>query len=117
MNDYLVQEFKLLILNGYYNSQTVHSEIFSDKEPNIPVIIGHLAIANSYINAAKAVYVCNNDELTRQEFDEFFIQFGEFSGEVMESIRTNHSPQWSDIEFRRLEEAYEPVASLLGVIR
>lgn len=116
MDQQLVQDFKLLILSGYYNARSAHSAIFPDKGPNEnSVIIGYLAIANSYINAARAVYICN-EALSRQEFDEFFHAFSTFSDEVMSNISTNHSHQWSDIEFDRLEEAYRPVASLLGVV-
>lgn len=118
MDKYLKQEFKLLILNGYYNAQTAHSAIFKDDgsyQPDNPVIIGYLAIANSYINAAKAVYICNT-ELSRQEFDDFFSEFSAFSDEVMSNIRTDHSHQWSNIHFTRFDESYQPVASLLGII-
>lgn len=117
MNSTLVQEFKLLILDGYYSAETVHSVLFSDnKIINNSVVIGYLAIANSYINAAKSVYICN-EELSRQEFDEFFNEFRAFSNEVMENIRTNHSHQWSDIHFQRFKDSYEPVASFLGVVK
>lgn len=113
MDERLLEEFKNLIMSGYYNAEEAHSEIFSD-EPRTSVIVGHLAIANSFINAAHAVYICNND-LQRLEFDKFFFQFSVFSKEVMTNIRTKHSHQWSDIEFNSFVDKFQDVASLLGV--
>lgn len=114
MNEYLLQEFKVLILDGYYNAKHAHSVIFSEKSDN-SVAIGHLAIANSYINSARAIYVCNAEQLSRSEFDDFFHDFNAFSDEVMTNIRSNHSHQWSDIHFNMLEQKFNAVASLLGV--
>ncbi len=116
MDENLLHEFKLLILGGYYNAQSAHDAIFDERKPmEKSVVFGYLAIANSYINSAKAVYICR-EELNRQEFDEFFNKFRTYSDEVMSSISTNHSPQWSNIEFTSLNEAYEPVVSLLGIV-
>ena len=114
MDEDLKQEFKRLILHAFYHAQYAHNEIFSDRQNN-PIIMGDISIATSYVNAARAVYICN-EVLSRQEFDDFFNQHQFFAEEVMENIRTNHSHQWSDIHFNRLKEAYAPVASLLGVV-
>jgi len=117
MDQYLHQEFKNLILNGYYNSEAAHSAIFhEDGSKENSIIIGYLAIANSYINAARSVYICN-EELCRPEFNDFFNEFHFLSDEVMNNISTGHSHQWSDIHFQRFKESYELVASLLGVVK
>ena len=115
MDENLVEEFKMLILGGYFNAKEAHDAIFDESKPmEKSVVIGYLAISNSYTNAAKAVYICR-EELSHYEFDEFFNKFRTFSDEVMRNIRTNHSHQWSNIEFNALSDAYEPVASLLGI--
>ena len=113
MNQDVLQEFRTQILDGYHNAKQAHSEIFSGRK-NCSVIIGHLSIASSHINAARAIYVCN-EVLTHYEFDPFFHAFSTFSDEVMTNIRTDHSHQWSDIEFQRFHDSYQDVASLLGV--
>ncbi|HWQ89716.1 MAG TPA: hypothetical protein VN374_07070 [Desulfitobacteriaceae bacterium] len=122
MDQLFKQEFVNLILNGYHNAQSAHSTIFNIEGPKENyVITAYLAIANSHINAAKAVYICNM-ELSRKEYDEFFSEFKSFSDEVMANISTievkgnigkDYRHQWSDIHFPKLKEAYEPVASLL----
>lgn len=115
MDENLIQEFKMLILGGYFNAKEAHDAIFDERKPiEISVVIGYLAISNSYINAARAVYICR-EELNRYELDEFFNKFRTFSDEVMTNIRTNHSHQWSSIEFEAFKESYDPVASLLRV--
>ena len=114
MFDYLKQEIKIMILNGYYNARYAYSEINSKRQDN-SIIIGHLSIANSHINSARSVYVCNNNEFVRPEFDDFFHEFSAFSDEVLTNIRTDHSHQWSDIHYNRLEEKYQIIAPLLGI--
>ncbi|AET69178.1 hypothetical protein Desor_3710 [Desulfosporosinus orientis DSM 765] len=117
MDQQLLEEFKTLILNGYYNAKSAHSAIFSDKvQLDNSIIIGYLAIANSYVNSAKSVYICKN-ELSRQEFDDFFNEFKMFSNEVMDNISNNNGHQQSNLHFQRLTEVFQLVASLLGVFK
>jgi uncharacterized protein involved in tolerance to divalent cations len=114
MEENLIQDLKVLILNGFINAQHAHELIFSDS-PNVAVIVGHLSIASSYINSAKSIYICNKDVLERQELEDFFHLSSVFIDEAMDNIRTNHSHQWSDIQFNRLKDSYRDVSRLLGI--
>lgn len=113
MPDNLEQDFKVMIINGFKNANYAYEEIFSDRK-NESITIGHLSIANSYISSAQAVYICNSI-LCHPNIDEFFDRFSILSDEVMDNIRTNHSHQWSSIQFRKFEDSYENLASHIGI--
>lgn len=115
MDKYFNQTLKVMILDGFNYASHAHSEIFSGKEREA-VIVGYVSLASSFIQSAKAMYACNYAAAGRDEFDEFFHEFGVFANEVMTNIRTDHSHQWSDIQFGRLKEKYKEVALLLGIV-
>ncbi|AGN89358.1 hypothetical protein ABNC92_20850 [Paenibacillus larvae] len=114
MDSELEQIFKVQIIYAYDNAKHAHNEVFSDREDK-HVIIGHLSIASSYINSAKSIYACNLDRLGRPEFDDFFHCFNTFIKEAMNCIRTDHSHQWTSIEYERMKEEFKGVALLLGI--
>lgn len=114
MNQFLLDHFKTQLLKSYDNAEYAHEEILKD-DPDNTVIVGHLSIASSYAGSAKSIYVCNQDELDRYEFDSYFNKFDIFVKEVMTNIRTDHNHQWSDIEFRELKSHYREVAGLFNI--
>jgi len=109
------QKISIPIAKAFANAQYAHDEIFKTN-PRESVIVGHLSIASSYMNSARAIYSCNLDTFEQDEIDNFFSQFDVFIKEVMTNIRTDHSHQWSNIEFEKLSEEYEVIKELLGLV-
>jgi hypothetical protein len=115
----LKQEFGNLLKNGFHDAELTHSAIFNENGPKEnSVITGYLSIANSYINAAKAVYICNAD-LAKPEISDFFAEFDSFSDEVMANISSivplgniavvpKH--QWTDKHFPKLKKVFQTIA-------
>jgi len=115
----LKQEFGKLLKNGFHDAELTHSAIFNENGPKEnSVITGYLSIANSYINAAKAVYICNA-ELAKPEVSELFAEFDAFSDEVMANISSivplgniavEPRHQWTNNHFPKLKAVYEKIA-------
>lgn len=109
------QMISIPIAKAFTNAKHAHDEIFKEN-PREHVITGHLSIACSYLNSARSIYVCNLDTFERSDIDNFFHQFDVFIKEVMTNIRTDHSHQWSNIEFENLSEKYEVIKDLFNLV-
>lgn len=94
-----------LLCTGMFHAITAHKEVFKD-EPYIPIVLGYLNSATSYFTAAESLYYSCNDIKEDNSLPEVFHCFKVFEEELLENIRTNHSHQWTDIEFQRLREAF-----------
>ncbi|KRL40755.1 hypothetical protein [Liquorilactobacillus nagelii] len=55
-----------------------------------------------------------HETLDRYEFDDLMPQVTTFCDEILENLATNHSQQWSDIEYKRLVQTVYPVQQLLN---
>ena len=91
MDDYL-GSLKSLITRGMFRAITAHKEIFRDN-PNISIALAYLNSATSYFASAEALYYSNHC-------------FSVFEKEFLDNVRTNHSYQWTDIEFQRLRDSF-----------
>lgn len=110
-----------LILKGFISAMHSHKELFKsvfrdDDVQKLSIALAHLNEAQTYFTAAETLLV-NNVELfgTRSEFDEFFHRFSVYNNEVLTNARTDHSHQWSDIEFRNFVKSFQTVAELLHI--
>lgn len=71
--------------------------------------ISSVAFSNSSLSkcmAAQAIYYANYEELVHPEFEELFHLFQTVNAEILTNFSTDHSHQWSDVEFSRLEVAF-----------
>ncbi len=89
-----------------FYSKKVDEEIIKDNYKET-AIIGYLNYASSFIASAKPLYYSNFDLLAHDDIEDFFGQFDVFATEVIENISEDHSHQWSDIEFSKLEKCFE----------
>lgn len=102
----LIGKFKTLIRRGMIYAQYAHDNIFNGETENI-VALHYLNVATSKFSAAEALYYSHYEDLQREEAEELFRLFDVFMSEVLRNVRTNHSHQWSDIEFIRLKECFD----------
>ena len=86
-------------------SKKAYKEI-AKENPKETAIVGYLNYASSLIASAKSLYYSNFDVLAHDDIEDFFGQFDIFANEVLENISSDHSHQWSYIEFNTLEEKF-----------
>lgn len=105
MDDVYKREALILaIRRGYDHSCEAHKLIFKE-DVEISIALAYLNSAISSMNSAMAIYTCIDFKL--REFEDIFHKFKVFSDEFLDSCATNHSRQWTDIEFTQFKEAYE----------
>lgn len=110
-----------LVLNGFISAMHSHKELFKSVFKNDDN--QKLTVALTYLNEAHTYYVnaetllADNVEIfdIRSEFEELFHRFSVYNKEVLTNARTDHSHQWSDIEFRAFVESFKVVSDLLNL--
>lgn len=100
---YLIEVLKRFVREAVLYSIRAHKQIFDHE--NIPAAVAYLQRASAKMAAAESLYYARHEELERGEAEEIFTLFDEFSDELIEDFATNHSQQWTDIQFNRLIEA------------
>ena len=58
----------------------------------------------SHLSCIKSVYTCNYDEIANDVVESLINQFTVFTEELLTSYCTNHSHQWTDLEFSTLKD-------------
>lgn len=108
-----------LVYDGFVAAYHSHEMLFKDyteREKFIPITLGYLTEAHSYFVNAKTLYESKPEIYGEyEEISSVLHQFFVFNDELMTNIRTNHSHQWSDIEFRALANAFKDVSGLLSI--
>lgn len=102
----LIENFKSLMRNAMIYAQHSHDYIFDDSVDN-SVAVSYLNIAASKFTAAEALYYSQLNILQRGEAEEIFRLFDVYMRELLNNHRTDHSHQWTDIEFNRLKESFD----------
>ncbi|MDN6733897.1 MAG: hypothetical protein L0L58_10360 [Tetragenococcus koreensis] len=113
---------KSLFISGFFHSVNSHELLFKsiDSENRKTE---QLIAATTHLSEAHAIYTQINIFLTenidilgeREELNENIQLFDVYNKEVLKNIASNHSHQWSDIEFRYFVESFKPVAELLEI--
>lgn len=105
-----MKAFLSLMHGAHFDAKDAHKYSFDHEEGGQKESkSAALAYANSCTAkycAAKALYYACLDELEHQEISELFHRFDVFTSEVRRDYATNHSRQWVDIEFEKLEEIF-----------
>ena len=104
-----IENFKNLVQNAMFYAQKAHDFVFDDSCENYVAGL-YLNIAATKFSSAEAMYYSRIDILERAEAEEIFRLFDVFMNEFLTNIRTDHSHQWTDIEFERLKEAFDSSA-------
>lgn len=108
----LIETLKRFVRDAVLYSKRAHSCVFAEKE-NIPAAIAYLQRASSKMSAAEALYWSQYEILARQEAEDIFQKFDEFADELVEDFATNHSQQWTDIQFNELMDKVDDSAFAL----
>jgi hypothetical protein len=112
----LQEALKSLFISAMISSKHCQEALFSKDGHKLPDVT--LALLNdsvSSVNTMHAIYITFFDELQHQEFDEFFVLFDTYKCEILNNFRTNHSHQWSSIQYVKMFDWARELGSLLGV--
>ena len=105
----LIENFKSLMQRAMMYAQYSHDFIFDSSVDN-SVAIAYLNVAVAKFAASEALYYSHLDILERGEAENIFSIFDTYMHEMLTNHRTEHSHQWTDIEFNRLKEAFDSSA-------
>lgn len=100
----LINSLGSLAVSAMDYAKKAHDSVFKDRDIGA---IAYLSLAGSKIAIFQAIYISNHDVLERFEIDKFLHQYEVFAEEMAKNYATDHSQQWTDIEFNRLKEAFE----------
>ena len=101
-----IEHLTKLVRYGMMYAQHAHDYIF-DEEVDNSIAVSHLNIAVAKFAAAESLYYSRIEVLENMETEEIFRLFDVFVHELLTNISTNHSHQWTDIEFRRLKSTFD----------
>lgn len=109
----LIDSFKKLIQYAMRYAKYAHDFIFDEKTDNM-VAVSYLNIAAAKFAAAESLYYARFEILQRDEAEDIFHLFEVFMSELLTNVKTDHSHQWTDIEYERLNECFENSAFAFG---
>ena len=120
-----LQQFKKVISNlyfsGFKNAYKAHETIFSidfdeTESRNQELISCSLAfLTQAYTNFQNIRILTLLEDEDSDEFEHCYNEFITFNNEMMNNVKTNHSHQWTDIEFREVANAFKVVKDLLNI--
>lgn len=96
----LIEIFKKLVRSSFHDACYAHDCIF-DEKCSVEIALAYLNKAISTHCCCDSLYYSQYDQLCRNEYEKTF------ANEFLTNVRTNHSHQWTDIEFDRLKEIYD----------
>lgn len=104
-------------ISAHYSHNTLFENIFSENSTQkVPVALAYLTEAHTYFANAE-IYLFENSSVLgeRAEFDDLIHRFSVFNKELLNNACTDHSHQWTDIEFRNFVNSFKEVTSLLSI--
>ena len=102
----LRDNFKKLMRRGMLYAKYAHDSIFDEKE-NTMIALSYLNVAVSNFSAAESLYYSCISTLEQQDADNIFHMFDIFMHEFLNNVRTDHSHQWTSIEYENLKTAFD----------
>ena len=100
---YLIETLKRYIRISFLDAKRAHDAVFEAHKKDLAGV-AYLQLASSQMAVAEAIYHSHYDILARQEAEDIFNQFGTFADELITDFATEHSHQWTDIEYLRLKD-------------
>lgn len=95
----LIAKIKELFTSIAFDTYRVNDYLF--KNNNHIAAMFYLNLANTNAGIIKSIYYCNYEYLVDNDIEELLHQFDVFVNEVTNNFSTNHSHQWSNIEYER----------------
>ena len=104
-----IKYLKQTISHALSISTQGHEILFKDSHNKQNELIASTYInkALSLISTAKAIYISNIEELEKPEIEDIFNSFDTFESEFLTNLSTDHSHQWTDIEFLKFKDSVE----------
>ena len=101
-----IEFIKRTIREALETSKTCNEILFKDSfnKTNELVAATYLNKAISLISSVKSIYYSNLAELENNEVEGILFQFDTYSSEFLNNLSTDHSHQWTDIEFEKFKE-------------
>lgn len=102
-----IEFLKTNISKAYSSANIAHEVLFKDTHDRDNEIIASILLSEaiSIISSCKAVYFSNFELLQNATVENIFSKFDTYSNEFLRNVSTNHSHQWTDIEFINFKEA------------
>lgn len=105
----LIETFKKFITSAMFYAERSHEAIFKENV-KVSAALAYLNASISRFSSAEALYYAQYDILAHGEAERIFHQFKVYSNEFLTNVVTDHSHQWTDIEFNKLKDIFESSA-------
>ena len=106
MDDFeLIDIFKNQVRLSFIDARNAHDSIF-DENCSVEVALAYLNKAIAEHCCCESLYYSRYEQLARGEYEDYSHQFEVFAEELLTNVKTNHSHQWTDIEFEKLKDIY-----------
>lgn len=101
-----IEFIKRTISEALETSITCNEILFEDSTNKTNELIAstYLNKAISLISSVKSIYYSNIAELENSQVEDILFQFNTYSSEFLKNLSTDHSHQWTDIEFEKFKE-------------
>lgn len=103
----LIDKINQLAKSCFYKCQKVNTVLFDDN--NETGAMWYLNLAISDMSVLKSICYSNWSSIENDDLDDLFQQFDVFVNELTNNFVTDHSHQWSSIEYERLVELFRDV--------
>lgn len=101
----LSEALRHMVHSAYFDSKKAHDLIFTYNKDKQIAALAYLNKAAARMSAAESLYYSHYDILCHNDIEGVFNAFDIFSNELIENYSTDHSHQWTDIEFLKFQEA------------
>ncbi len=102
---FLAKKLKSFIQSGMSYATLSHDLILNAPEKT-NLSLSYLNAAISRFSSAEAFYYAQYDSLQDDCADKLFFLFDKFANELFNNVASNHSHQWTDIEYECLNDLY-----------
>ena len=102
----LIEIFKNYVRSSFYDARYAHDCIF-DENCSVEIALAYLNKAIAEHCCCDSLYYAQYENLGRGEYEDYSHQFEVFTDELLNNVRTNHSHQWTNLEFEKLKEIYD----------
>lgn len=102
---FVSRQFKL----AYIEAKNAHEILFRDSYDfeNQTKALASIQVALTYVSTIKGICYSDPESLLTDDVEYLIHLFHVYCSEFINNYQTNHSHQWTDIEFNRLSEFYE----------
>lgn len=96
-----IQQIKTLLTKVYFSAKDAHDILFKDStnKENELIAATYLNKSISLMSTVESIYYSDIEELEHTEMDDIIHKFHVYESEFLSNLSTNHSHQWTDIEF------------------